>query len=86
MLVEELLEQTQGESELTPVQERAAFEKVLGERRGHIRGVGRKPSALPPIPQPSQPSQQSSQPSQVKQSTLVFVPSARNSNVLWFFL
>ena len=61
-LVEELLEQTQGESELTPAQERATFEKVLGERRGHIRGIGHKPSGLSMIPQPSQPSQ----PSQVK--------------------
>ncbi|CAH1424024.1 unnamed protein product [Lactuca virosa] len=65
-LAEELLEQTQGESELTPAQERAAFEKVLGERRGHIRGISCKPSAFPPISQPSQPSPQQSQPSQLE--------------------
>ena len=66
LVSEELLEQTQGESELTPAQERATFEKVLGERCCHIRGIGRKPSSLPTIPQPSQPSQPPSQPSQVK--------------------
>ncbi|XP_052626857.1 uncharacterized protein LOC111916108 [Lactuca sativa] len=56
-----LLEQTQGESQLTPTQERTVLEKVLGERRSHIRGIGHKPSTLPPIPQPSQPSPQPSQ-------------------------
>ncbi|CAH1435555.1 unnamed protein product [Lactuca virosa] len=62
-VMEELLEQTQGpegERELTPAQERAAFEKVLGERHGHIRGIGRKPSAILPISQPSQPPPQPS--------------------------
>ncbi|CAI9270910.1 unnamed protein product [Lactuca saligna] len=60
-LVEELLEQTLGASELTLTQERVAFVKVLRERHGHIKGISRKPSILPPIPQPSQPSPQPSQ-------------------------
>ena len=57
--MEELLEQTQrteDERELTPAQERAAFEKVLGERRG----INQKPSALLPISHPSQPPPQQS--------------------------
>ena len=55
--MQELLEQTQGrqgERDLTPIEERATFKRVLGERRDHIRGIGQKPSAIPSIAQPSQ--------------------------------
>lgn len=47
-LVRELAEQTQlsaTSSNPTPVDEPAIFEKVLGSRRGHIKGIGHKPSA-----------------------------------------
>lgn len=43
----ELAEQTQqsaSSSNATPVDEISIFEKVLGRRQGHIKGIGHKPS------------------------------------------
>lgn len=43
-----------------PAKEVGVFEKVLGSRRGHYKGIGRKPPVTPTIPphfdvgQPSQ--------------------------------
>ncbi|CAI9269121.1 unnamed protein product [Lactuca saligna] len=73
------------ESEFTPTQERATFEKVLGERRGHIRGIGRKPSGLPTIPQPSQPSQPPSQPSQLENLRAMLADPACRDELYSFF-
>ena len=48
-LLFEISQQTQASSEasgLTPKDTQNCFEKILGVRRGHIRGIGRKPSTV----------------------------------------
>ena len=68
VLLFEISQQTQVSSEvsgLTTKNTQNCFEKILGVRRGHIRGIGRKPSTVVSMYDQEQPLTQPPQQSQV---------------------
>ncbi|KAL7606834.1 hypothetical protein Lser_V15G19184 [Lactuca serriola] len=87
-LLFEISQQTQASSEasgLTPKDTQNCFEKILGVRRGHIRGIGRKPSTVVSMSDQEQPLTQPPPQSQLEMlQTMLKDPECSAALEDWF--